>query len=216
MEPVTAELAEEDSMATERSSELQVGIYLFEGVEELDFAGPWEVLGAWSRMETGPAEVTTVAESTEPLRCAHGLTVTPDRSWADAPAYDLLVLPGGRVGNVSNPAVYERLRALADGGTLMASVCNGAVVYAEAGLLDGKPATTHWGSVERLEQIGKESGREIEVRADARYVDAGQVLTAAGVSAGIDLALYLIKRLDSEEAARDVRRYIQYDPAPPV
>jgi transcriptional regulator GlxA family with amidase domain len=207
---------EEDSVATDRPSEMNVGIYLFEGVEELDFAGPWEVLGAWSRMDTGPAEVTTVAETSEPLRCAHGLTVTPDRAWADAPAYDLIVLPGGRVGNVNNPAVHERLRKLAGGGTLMVSICNGALVYAEAGLLDGKPATTHWGSIERLEELAKESGRDIEVRPEARYVDAGQVLTAAGVSAGIDLALYLIKRLDSEQAARDVRRYIQYDPEPPV
>ncbi|GAB3437013.1 DJ-1/PfpI family protein [Flindersiella endophytica] len=203
-------------MATDRPSEMNVGIYLFEGVEELDFAGPWEVLGAWSRMDTGPAEVTTVAETSEPLRCAHGLTVTPDRAWADRPAYDLLVLPGGRVGNVNNSAVHERLRALSDAGTLMVSICNGALVYAEAGLLDGKPATTHWGSIERLEELGKEPGRDIEVRPEAHYVDAGQVLTAAGVSAGIDLALYLIKRLDSEQAAKDVRRYIQYDPQPPV
>lgn len=191
---------------------MKVGIYLFEGAEELDFAGPWEVLGAWSRLETGPAEVTTVAEAADSLRCAHGLTVTPDHSWADAPRYDLLVLPGGRIDDVCNPKVFGRLRALAEGGTLMTSVCNGALVYAEAGLLDGKPATTHRSTVESLKKIG----RGIEVREDARYVDAGQVVTAAGVSAGIDMALYLIKRLDSENAARQVRRYIQYEPAPPV
>ena len=191
---------------------MRVGIYLFEGVEELEFAGPWEVLSAWSRMETGPADVTTVAESADPLRCAHGLTVIPDRSWADAPAYDLVVMPGGRVENVRNPVVFQRLRGLSAGGTLMASVCNGAMVYADAGLLDGMPATTHWSTVERLRQ----TDRGIDVREEARYVDAGEVITAAGVSAGIDMALYLIKRLDSEDAARQVRRYIQYEPAPPV
>ncbi|WP_345581140.1 DJ-1/PfpI family protein [Nonomuraea rosea] len=185
---------------------------MFEGAEELDFAGPWEVLSAWSRMDSGPAEVSTVAESRDPLRCAHGLCVTPDHAWAGAPAYDLVVLPGGRVDNVRNEVVFERLRALAGRGTLMASVCNGALVFAEAGLLDGKPAATHWSAVDAL----RKTGRGIEVREDARYVDTGQVITAAGVSAGIDMALYLIKRLDGEDAARQVRRYIQYEPAPPV
>jgi transcriptional regulator GlxA family with amidase domain len=94
----------------------------------------------------------------------------------------------------------------------MTSVCTGSLVYAAAGLLDGKPATTHWGSLELLPTLGK----EIEVRPDDRFVDTGQVITAAGVSAGIDMALHLVARLHSPERAREVRRYIQYDPEPPV
>ena len=94
----------------------------------------------------------------------------------------------------------------------MTSVCTGSLVYADAGLLDGRPATTHWGSLERLAELG--SG--IEVDADARFVDDGDVVTAAGVSAGIDMALHLVARLQSRERAADVRRYIQYDPEPPV
>jgi transcriptional regulator GlxA family with amidase domain len=94
----------------------------------------------------------------------------------------------------------------------MTSVCTGAVVFAAAGLLDGLAATTHWGSTEALGQYGK----NVEVRADERFVDTGDVITSQGVSAGIDMALYLIKRLDSEERAKEVRRYIQYDPEPPV
>jgi transcriptional regulator GlxA family with amidase domain len=94
----------------------------------------------------------------------------------------------------------------------MTSVCTGSTVYADAGLLDGRPATTHWGSLERLATLGK----DIRVDGESRFVDDGDVITAAGVSAGIDMALHLVKRLHSSERAREVRRYIQYDPEPPV
>jgi transcriptional regulator GlxA family with amidase domain len=139
--------------------------------------------------------------------------VIPDVSWDEVGALDLLVLPGG-----STPPLLEdddflrRIRALKDSGTLMTSVCTGALIFAKAGLLDGRPATTHWGSIEKLGGLGS----DIRVDADARFVDDGDVVTAAGVSAGIDMALHLIARLESVERAQEVRRYIQYDPAPPV
>jgi transcriptional regulator GlxA family with amidase domain len=95
---------------------------------------------------------------------------------------------------------------------LLASVCTGSLVLADAGLLDGLPATTHWGSLDTLEKLGT----GIEVRPDDRFVDNGAVVTAAGVSAGIDMALHLVARLHSPQRAREVRRYIQYDPQPPV
>ena len=98
------------------------------------------------------------------------------------------------------------------GETVVASVCTGSLILASAGLLDGKPATTHWQTLELLPTLG----HEIEVRPDDRFVDNGNVLTAAGVSAGIDMALHLVARLHSTERAREVRRYIQYDPEPPV
>jgi transcriptional regulator GlxA family with amidase domain len=94
----------------------------------------------------------------------------------------------------------------------MTSVCTGSLVYADAGLLDGRPATTYWNQLELLRSLGT----DIDVQPDARFVDSGEVITAAGVSAGIDMALHLVARLHSVERARDVRRYIQYDPAPPV
>jgi len=93
----------------------------------------------------------------------------------------------------------------------MASVCTGSLVFADAGLLDGRPATTHWQSLELLAKLG----RDVDVRPDDRCVDDGDVITASGVSAGIDMALHLIGRLHSPERAREVRRAIQYDPAPP-
>jgi len=189
-------------------SEYRIGIHLWDGVEELDFAGPYEVLTSWSRMSEWEISVRLVADSIEPVTCSHGLRVLPDVAWADAGALDLLVLPGGRSGPLLEDEDFlRRLRELKDGGTLMTSVCTGALVYAKAGLLDGRPATTHWGSLEQLGDLG--SG--VRVDAEARFVDDGDVITAAGVSAGIDMALHVIARLESAEQAQAVRRYIQYD-----
>ena len=124
----------------------------------------------------------------------------------------MVVLPGAGTGPLMEDEPFlERLRVLAAGGTLMTSVCTGALVLAASGLLEGRPATTHWSALERLAAFDG-----VEVRPDARYVDSGKVVTAAGVSAGIDMALHLVARLDSVERAREVRRYIQYDPEPPV
>jgi transcriptional regulator GlxA family with amidase domain len=194
---------------------VRIGIALFEDAEELDFAGPWEVLGAWATQwpEDG-VEVFTVAESPDPVRCAKGLRVVPDTTWNAAGQIDVLVYPGGMGTRpqLGDESVRERLRGLAQDGTLMTSVCTGALVYADAGLLDGRPATTYWAQLELLASLG----RDIDVRSEDRFVDDGDVVTAAGVSAGIDMALHLVARLHSVERARDVRRYIQYDPEPPV
>jgi transcriptional regulator GlxA family with amidase domain len=192
-----------------------IAVALFDGAEELDFAGPWEVLAAWATQwpEDG-VEVFTVASTTEPVTCAKGLRVLADHSWESAPPIDVLVYPGG-VGtrrDLADPAVLERLRGLRDDGALMTSVCTGALVFAAAGLLRHRPATTYWWSLERLAEIDP----TIEVRPDDRFVDSGEIVTAAGVSAGIDMALHVVARLHSVERARDVRRYIQYDPEPPV
>ncbi|MCA1657392.1 MAG: DJ-1/PfpI family protein, partial [Actinobacteria bacterium] len=143
-----------------------------------------------------------------------GLRVLADRTWADAGPFDVLVYPGGRGTRpqLEDQEVLGWIRGAADGGALMTSVCTGSLVYAAAGLLDGRPATTHWGSLEDLGRLGT----NVEVRPDDRFVDTGEVITAAGVSAGIDMALHLVARLHSPERAREVRRYIQYDPQPPV
>ena len=193
----------------------RIGIALFDGAEELDWAGPWEVLAAWAAQwpEDG-VEVFTLARDEGPIECAKGLRVLADHTWAAALPLDVLVYPGGRGTRpqLEDATVLEWIRETARNGTVMTSVCTGSLVYAQAGLLDGRPATTHWGSLDLLGTLG----REIEVRPDDRFVDTGDVITAAGVSAGIDMALHLVRRLHSEARARDVRRYIQYDPAPPV
>jgi transcriptional regulator GlxA family with amidase domain len=194
---------------------LIIGVALFDGAEELDWAGPWEVLAAWA--EEWPDDgvrVFTLAREEGPVTCAKGLRVLPDETWETAPPLDVLVYPGGRGTRpqLGDEEVRAWLRAIADSGALLTSVCTGSLVLADAGLLDGRPATTHWGSLELLPTLG----REIEVRPDDRFVDSGDVVTAAGVSAGIDMALHLVARLHSPERAREVRRYIQYDPEPPV
>ncbi|MFN2505629.1 MAG: DJ-1/PfpI family protein [Acidimicrobiales bacterium] len=192
-----------------------IAVFVFPGAEELDFVGPWEVLRAWQRLQPeGTAHVFTVASEDGVIECARGLRVLADHTWETAPPIDVLVYPGG-VGtrqHLGDERIRSWVRDVAQRGALMTSVCTGSLVFADAGLLDGRPATTHWGSLEDLRSLGT----EIDVRPDDRYVDTGDIITASGVSAGIDMALHLVRRLGSEEQARQVRRYIQYDPQPPV
>jgi transcriptional regulator GlxA family with amidase domain len=193
---------------------LKIAIAVFDGAEELDFVGPWEVLTAWRDYDRDDVEVVLVAEDArEPITCAKGMRVLADESWSDVDALDVLVVPGGRGTRplVADEAWRRRLRDLHSAGTLMTSVCTGALLYADAGLLDGLPATTYWSAFDELLPLG----RDIEPRPDDRFVDAGSVVTAAGVSAGIDMALYLVGRLGSPDEAVAVRRYIQYNPEPP-
>ncbi len=203
------------TVRTHYGRDMRIAIALFDGVEELDFAGPWEVLAYWAREVAADAEVFTVAASLDPVTAAKGLRVLPDRTWDDAGQIDVVIMPGGRGSRAllrAGEPLHDRLRALAAGGTLMTSVCTGALVYAAAGMLRGRPATTHWDNLDELAALDG----TIEIRPDARYVDDGDVITAAGVSAGIDMALHLVVRLDSADAARRTKREIQYDPDPPV
>jgi len=193
----------------------RIAVVLFEGAEELDWAGPWEVLSAWAHgWPDDGVEVFTLAREEGVVTCAKGLRVLPDHTPATAPPFDVLVYPGGAGARreLADDDVLAWLRGVAAGGALMTSVCTGSLVFAAAGLLDRRPATTWWGALDTLASLGT----DIEVRGDDRYVDTGEVVTAAGVSAGIDMALHLVVRLHSSERARDVRRYIQYDPEPPV
>jgi transcriptional regulator GlxA family with amidase domain len=187
----------------------RIAIVLWDGVEELDFAGPYEVFTAWAHDR--PITVTTVATSRGPVTCAHGLKVIPDATFDEVGEVDLFVMPGGDVRPLlADDAFAARVRDVADRGALMASICTGAFVFEKAGLLAGRRAATHWGSIDRLEELG------VTVDREARFVDEGMVVTAAGVSAGIDMALHLVARLDSEETSEAVRRYIQYEPEPAV
>ncbi len=194
---------------------IRVAIFLFDGAEELDWAGPWEVLAAWSQMwPDDGVEVFTVAAVGAPIVCAKGLRVLADYTWATAPAADVLVVPGG-VGTrllTRQEETVAWIRSHSARGALVTSVCTGSLLLAAAGLLRGRPATTYWSAFDELLALEP----TVEARPADRFVDAGEIVTAAGVSAGIDMALHLVARLHSVERARDVRRYIQYDPAPPV
>ena len=190
-----------------------VAIAVFEGVEELDFVGPWQVLRGWRLLYPDDVDVFLVGDTTEPVTCAQGMRVLADRTWDELGDIDVLVYPGGRGtrAQLGDDFIRSRLRALSESGTLLASVCTGALVFADAGLLDGLPAATYWNAFDELLPLG----RDIEPRPDDRFVDNGAIVTSAGVSAGIDMALHLVGRLGSAQKARDVRRYIQYDPHPP-
>ena len=192
---------------------MRIAIAVFDGAEELDFAGPWEVLAAWRFLYPDDVEVVLVGENSEPVTCAKGMRVLPGTCWDQLGDVDVLVYPGGRGtrAQLGDETIRTRLRALKERGTLMTSVCTGALVYADAGLLDGRPATTYWSAFDELLPLG----RDIEPQPDERFVDNGDVVTAAGVSAGIDMALHLVGRLGTPDKAREVRRYIQYDPQPP-
>ena len=192
---------------------MNVAIAIFDGAEELDFVGPWEVLSSWHYLYPGDVDVCMVGDTTEPITCAKGMRVLAQRTWDDLGDIDVLVYPGGRGtrAQLGDEHIRSRLQALSETGTLLASVCTGALVFADAGLLDGLPVTTYWTAFDELLPLG----RDLEPRPNDRFVDNGAIVTAAGVSAGIDMALHLVGRLGSAQKAREVRRYIQYDPEPP-
>ncbi|WP_069874938.1 DJ-1/PfpI family protein [Streptomyces malaysiensis] len=193
----------------------KIGILLFPDVEELDAIGPWEVLSYWTR--TFPEDgwqVFCFSADGKPVACAKGLTVEAHHAMADLPGLDVLLHPGGRGTRpqLEDEQHLEWVRSQRRSVPLMTSVCTGSLVYAAAGLLAGRPATTHWASLDRLAELDP----SIDVRPDERFVDDGDLITSAGISAGIDMALHLVARLVSPERARQVRRGIQYDPQPPV
>lgn len=193
---------------------LRIGILAFDDVEELDLVGPYEVLTAWAARSALRPEVCLFSPDGAGVRAAKGLRLLPDTSAAEVGDLHVLIHPGGQ-GTRRLAQDHDHLawlRALRPTTPLLASVCTGALVYAAAGLLAGRPVTTHGRAVDELTAIDP----SVMIDTEARFVDDGDVLTSAGVSAGIDMALHLVARLESPAAAREVRRAIQYDPAPPV
>ena len=189
-----------------------VAIVLFADVEELDFAGPWEVFAYLRHRRPELCDVFTVSERGGEIRCAKGLRVLADHSFTTAPPADVYVVPGGdgRKRESKNPVMLDFVRAAASRAELMTSVCTGAFILHHAGLIKGKPVTTYWASRDELRAAG-----HADVRDDDRFVDAGNIVTASGVSAGIDMALYLVGRLWSPSIARWVQKRIEYFPEPP-
>jgi len=189
------------------------GMLIFDDAEELDFVGPWEVFTTAAKMdERNGDRVLTIAERAAPVRCNKGLRVLPDATFTDAPPLDVVLVPGGQGTRreVDNPVLIEWLRTVGARCTWVTSVCTGALLLHEAGFAKGRRVTTHWAFVETLRARG-----DVTVLERTRYVRDGNVVTSAGVSAGIDMALWVIGQIRGEEFARNVQRYIEYDPAPP-
>jgi transcriptional regulator GlxA family with amidase domain len=192
---------------------IKIGVVVFDDAEELDFAGPWEVFTMASNLKPKAHEVMLVAQSDKPVRCAKGMRVLPDVTFENCPKLDVLLIPGGQGtrSEVENKPLLEWIAKVSKDCQWVTSVCTGALLLTAAGPAKGKRVTTHWAFVEILRGRKEAS----EVLDNVRYVRDGNVVTAAGVSAGIDMALWLTGQLHSPEFARNVQRAMEYDPAPP-
>lgn len=183
-------------------------------MEELDAVGPWEVFAWWTRHFPGDGyAVTTFSAEGGPVMCEKGLVIAAHQSTADIPPLDVLLHPGGDGTNamLEDGAHLEWLREQRRRVPLMTSVCTGSTVFAAAGLLRGRPATSNRSALEQLTAIDP----TITPRPGERFVDDGDVITSAGISAGIDMALHVVGRLAGPARAREVREGIEYAPDPP-
>lgn len=191
---------------------MQVNIALFNDIEVLDFAGPFEVFTTASRVfaraqphEPAPFSVATVAAG--PVSARAGLQVTPSHSFSNAPIADLLIVPGGDVREaLQDTALLNWLGDQASRADVVASVCTGAFLLGKLGILHGLPITTHWEDLDDLRQAVPEAN----VRDDLRWVDNGHLLTSAGISAGIDMSLHLVARLAGRTLAEATARQMDY------
>jgi transcriptional regulator GlxA family with amidase domain len=196
-------------------SPLSVAIFVFPEVEVLDLAGPYEVFTTASRVfrkmdavATAPFSVFTVAREAGAVRARAGLVVLPDSTFANHPSVDLLIIPGGVItAELATSTVAEWIQRTAATATLTASVCTGAFLLAQAGLLDGKTATTHWEDAEELRTMFP----QLTVLEQRRWVDEGAIVTSAGISAGIDMSLHLVKRFAGRDLALKTARQMDFD-----
>ncbi|HVR29096.1 MAG TPA: DJ-1/PfpI family protein [Thermoanaerobaculia bacterium] len=193
-----------------------VGILIFDQVEVLDFAGPFEVFSrtrvdpsreALRTDQGAPFRPFTVAKTAGPVTATGGLRVLPDYEFADAPRIDLLVVPGGFGTRplLQDEETLDWIRAIARDARQVTSVCTGSMLLARAGLLEGKRATTHWAAIAELEALGG----GVTVERGARWVDDG-IISSAGVAAGIDMTFYVVEKLLGKEVADRTARYIDY------
>jgi putative intracellular protease/amidase len=185
-----------------------VAILLFPGVQIIDYTGPWEVLGHASVNGQPAFRIYSVAESLAPITTSMGMSVNPAFTFANAPRPDVIVVPGGGVDpQLENAATLEWLRARTRNAEVVLSVCNGAFFLAKAGLLDGLEATTFAGLIDEL----RAAAPKTKVVTDKRFVDNGKIVTAAGLSSGIDGALHVIEKLYGRGTAQVAAVSLEYD-----
>lgn len=187
-----------------------VGIFIFNEVEVLDFAGPFEVFSVTEVHEEKPFTVYTVSQNGEMITARNGLKVQPDYSIEDLPPVDILIIPGGkgvRENEVKNDIIINWVRQQMKEVKLMTSVCTGALLLAKAGLLEGLKATTHWASI----QTFKKDYPNVEVMENVKFVDEGHIITSAGISAGINMSFHIVKNLLGVEIAEETAKSMEYD-----
>jgi transcriptional regulator GlxA family with amidase domain len=186
-----------------------IAFLVYPEVTPLDLVGPLQVIKPLENF--GPFEVVTVAERLEPISTDIGMRILPERTFAEVEHPFAIVLPGGVLGPIraiTNDALMAWVRSAGATAELRASVCTGSLILAAAGLLEGRRATTHWSFLDVLGRLGAQPVRE-------RWVEDGNTITAAGVSAGIDMALALAARLAGDTVARSIQAIIEYEPQPP-
>jgi transcriptional regulator GlxA family with amidase domain len=190
---------------------LTAAILIFPDVEELDFVGPWEVF-TMAKAGGAPLDVFTVGWPDTNITCAKGLKVTADYAFPDAPHADIVLIPGGRGTRplAQDDGFNAAIRAYLAAATWQTSVCTGAALLARAGFLEGRQATTNRGALDFLRAHAPHT-----YILDKRYVRDGNVITSAGVSAGIDMALWLVGHLFGEDTARSTQSHMEYFPEPP-
>jgi transcriptional regulator GlxA family with amidase domain len=188
----------------------RTAIVIFDEVEVLDFAGPFEVFSVTGRRrKLEPFDVYTVAERKAPVLARNGLSINPRHSFADAPAPDILVVPGGygTRREMKNPMMLEWITRVAPQCELVLSICTGALVLGAAGLLEGREATTHFMAFDELRAVAPAA----TIREGVRIVDNGNLILSAGVSAGIDMSLHVVAKLLGTEVARETATYMEYE-----
>lgn len=201
------------------AEEISIGILIFPDVEELDFVGPYEVFTQTAKIiergiVEGPKPRTRLVGATgEPVTAAGGMRVLPDATFADCPPLDVIVVPGGQGTRplVRDAATLAFIADRAKGARYVTSVCTGSGLLGAAGLIDGRPATTHWAAFDFLAAAAPKA----TIVRDRRVVEDGNLLTSAGVSAGIDMALLLVGRLYGPKAAKAAQKAMEYYPEPP-
>ena len=192
-------------------TQTRVGILIFEDVEVLDFCGPFEVFSVTRRQRgeaKSPFEVFLVAETADVVHTRGGMQVVPHVTIQDCPPLDILLVPGGRGTRplLHNKTILNWIREQATAVETLTSVCTGSLVLAQAGLLDGLTATTHWESLDMM----AERFPQVTVNRDQHWVEQGHVLTSAGISAGIDMALQVVARYEGEAVARETALQMEY------
>ena len=190
-----------------------VAILIFDEVEVLDFCGPFEVFSVTGkRSNLNPFHVYTVAQTVKPILARNNLSVNPSHSLTDCPEPDVLLVPGGygTRTEMNNPTVIDWINQGAEKAELILSGCTGALLLAKAGLLDGLSATTHHGAIDLLNEIAPKT----KVLESERIVDNGKIILSAGISAGIDMSLYVVSRLLGEAEAEETAAYMEYDWSP--
>jgi transcriptional regulator GlxA family with amidase domain len=185
-----------------------VAIFVYDGVEILDFGGPGEVFQATSINGQNAFKVFTVAASPNPIMSQRFVKITPEYTFSQCPKPDIVVLPGGSTGDSQkNGLVIQWIQEISKSAEVIMSVCTGAMLLSKAKLLDGLHATTWYGAIERLREMTPKA----TVHSQTRFVDNGQIITTAGVSAGIDGALHVVERLLGREVAAGTAQYMEYD-----